>query len=62
MMVTIAGSVTEKRERMAETLDEGEPVTQWEMDFWDEMQRLMGNDLWVPTDDQLAKAEEIAQR
>jgi hypothetical protein len=54
--------LVERREAMAEALDEADPKTQWEMEFIEEMQRLMGNDLWVPTEDQVAKAEEIAQR
>lgn len=55
-------SIEEKRERMDCALAAAGPRTQWEEEFMAEMERKIRNELWVPTDEQLRKAEEIAQR
>lgn len=55
-------TIAEKREEMAECLDEADPRTDWEVEFVDAMTEKMANPLWVPTEDQLAKAKELAQR
>lgn len=55
-------SIDEKRSRMDCALAAARARTEWEEEFMAEMEQKMRNELWVPTDEQLRKAEEIAER
>ena len=40
---------------------EGQASTDWEIEFVADVRRMLGNTLWIPTNEQVDKLEEIAQ-
>lgn len=50
-----------KRERMASALEDADPTLEEDQKFMEDMAKEMKkHPMWVPTDEQLRKAEEIA--